>query len=176
MVNAIDVTVSPAPASHSTSRLPADVLFQSPFPPPQPQGPHGQPGSSSCLTIAWSINHQPINHQLPPRSASGDHSAVEPPVPIPNTEVKRRSANGSRTTGPARVGRCQINSPFPSLGTGCPRLLGNILCMSRWSWCALRIEFSLICYHASQIKTVAMNTEEATLLVVPSAGHGGEDQ
>src|SRR6478752_5245080 len=41
------------------------------------------------------------------RAASGDHSAVEPPVPIPNTEVKRCSANGSRTTGPARVGRCQ---------------------------------------------------------------------
>ena len=41
-------------------------------------------------------------------SASGDHSAVEPPVPIPNTEVKRRSADGSLTTGHARVGRCQV--------------------------------------------------------------------
>lgn len=25
----------------------------------------------------------------------GGHSAVEPPVPLPNTEVKRRSADGS---------------------------------------------------------------------------------
>ena len=41
-------------------------------------------------------------------SASGDHSAVEPPVPIPNTEVKRCSADGSLTTGHARVGRCQV--------------------------------------------------------------------
>ena len=41
---------------------------------------------------------------------------MEPPVPIPNTEVKRRSANGSRTIGPARVGRCQINSPLTLTG------------------------------------------------------------
>jgi hypothetical protein len=45
---------------------------------------------------------------------SGDHGAVEPPVPIPNTEVKRRSADGSLTTGHARVGRCQvITARFP---------------------------------------------------------------
>ena len=31
-----------------------------------------------------------------------------PPVPIPNTAVKPRAANGSRTLGPARVGRCQV--------------------------------------------------------------------
>ena len=39
---------------------------------------------------------------------SGDHSVVEPPGPIPNPEVKRRSADGSGATGLARVGRCQV--------------------------------------------------------------------
>src|SRR5579885_2427455 len=34
-----------------------------------------------------------------------------PPVPIPNTAVKPRAANGSRTKGPARVGRCQVYGP-----------------------------------------------------------------
>lgn len=41
-------------------------------------------------------------------SPSGDQSAVEPPGPIPNPEVKRRSANGSGTIGPVRVGRRQV--------------------------------------------------------------------
>ena len=39
---------------------------------------------------------------------SGDQSVVEPPGPIPNPEVKRRSANGSGTIGPVRVGRRQV--------------------------------------------------------------------
>ena len=43
--------------------------------------------------------------QIPP---PGDHSALDPPVPIPNTAVKRCSANGIRAIGPVRVGRCQI--------------------------------------------------------------------
>src|SRR5258708_32848366 len=34
-----------------------------------------------------------------------------PPVPIPNTAVKPRAANGSRTLGPARVGCCQDYGP-----------------------------------------------------------------
>jgi hypothetical protein len=33
---------------------------------------------------------------------------VEPPGPIPNPEVKRRSADGIGTTGPVRVGRRQV--------------------------------------------------------------------
>ena len=40
--------------------------------------------------------------------ASGDQSVVEPPGPIPNPEVKRRSADGSGTIGPVRVGRRQV--------------------------------------------------------------------
>jgi hypothetical protein len=42
------------------------------------------------------------------RLPSGDQSAVEPPGPIPNPEVKRRSADGSETTGLVRVGRRQV--------------------------------------------------------------------
>ncbi len=41
---------------------------------------------------------------------SGDTSAVAPPVPIPNTEVKRCSPDGSTATGRARVGRRQNNA------------------------------------------------------------------
>ena len=48
---------------------------------------------------------------------SGDHSTVEPPVPIPNTEVKRCSADGSATKGRVRVGRCQ-NYLLPHLQGG----------------------------------------------------------
>jgi hypothetical protein len=45
------------------------------------------------------------------RQPSGDHSAVAPPVPIPNTEVKRCSPDGSATIGCARVGRRQNYGP-----------------------------------------------------------------
>ena len=44
-------------------------------------------------------------------SILGDHRRGVPPVPIPNTAVKPRAANGSRTLGPARVGRCQVYGP-----------------------------------------------------------------
>ena len=46
-----------------------------------------------------------------PARTSGDHSAVAPPVPIPNTEVKRCSPDGSATIGCARVGRRQNKKP-----------------------------------------------------------------
>lgn len=45
---------------------------------------------------------------LDPILPSGDQSVVEPPGPIPNPEVKRRSADGSGTIGPVRVGRRQV--------------------------------------------------------------------
>ena len=45
---------------------------------------------------------------LPLKLPSGDQSAVEPPGPIPNPEVKRRSADGSETIGLVRVGRRQV--------------------------------------------------------------------
>ena len=46
-----------------------------------------------------------------PARTSGDHSAVAPPVPIPNTAVKRCSPDGSPAIGRARVGRRQNKSP-----------------------------------------------------------------
>jgi DNA-directed RNA polymerase specialized sigma24 family protein len=46
-----------------------------------------------------------------PEQFSGDPSAVDPPVPIPNTEVKRCSPDGSASIGCARVGRCQNLRP-----------------------------------------------------------------
>jgi hypothetical protein len=39
--------------------------------------------------------------------SSGDFCVVVPPVPIPNTEVKRHSADGSACLACARVGHCQ---------------------------------------------------------------------
>lgn len=41
----------------------------------------------------------------------GDYMPGVPPVPIPNTAVKPRAADGSRTLGPARVGCCQVYDP-----------------------------------------------------------------
>ena len=45
------------------------------------------------------------------RQPSGDLSAVAPPVPIPNTEVKRCSPDDSASLGCAKVGRRQIYAP-----------------------------------------------------------------
>lgn len=45
---------------------------------------------------------------LKPNSPGG-HSAVEPPVPIPNTEVKCSHADGSATYVCVRVGHCQAS-------------------------------------------------------------------
>ncbi len=50
-------------------------------------------------------------------ATSGDHGTVVPPVPIPNTEVKRCCADDSWAIGPAKVGRCQIKSPRASKET-----------------------------------------------------------
>lgn len=49
---------------------------------------------------------------------SGDQSAVEPPGPFPNPEVKRRSADGIGTIGPVRVGRCQVYARLQEIGVG----------------------------------------------------------
>src|SRR5437660_10651317 len=57
---------------------------------------------------------EPLSSILYPPSSqlsSGDPSAVAPPVPIPNTEVKRCSPDGSATIGCARVGRRQNKNP-----------------------------------------------------------------
>jgi hypothetical protein len=57
---------------------------------------------------------------------SGDHSAVDPPVPIPNTEVKRCSPDGSATIGCARVGRRQNRKPGEFISPGFLHLLLSI--------------------------------------------------
>ena len=49
---------------------------------------------------------------------SGDISAVAPPVPIPNTAVKRCSPDGSTATGRARVGRRQNKNPGEFISSG----------------------------------------------------------
>jgi hypothetical protein len=46
-----------------------------------------------------------------PARTSGDPSAVAPPVPIPNTEVKRCSPDDSAAIGRAKVGRRQYQCP-----------------------------------------------------------------
>ena len=53
-----------------------------------------------------------------PRPPSGDQSVVEPPGPIPNPEVKRRSADGSETIGLVRVGRRQVYARPRAIGAG----------------------------------------------------------
>ena len=58
------------------------------------------------------------NRKLPLKLPSGDQSAVEPPGPIPNPEVKRRSANGSETIGLVRVGRRQVYARLQAIGAG----------------------------------------------------------
>ena len=40
----------------------------------------------------------------------GGNSAVVPPDPMPNSEVKRRSADGSVGSPHARVGNCQASN------------------------------------------------------------------
>ena len=44
---------------------------------------------------------------------SGDHGARAIPVPIPNTEVKTRSGDGTASLGGGRVARCRIFSFKP---------------------------------------------------------------
>lgn len=56
---------------------------------------------------------------------SGGHGAAEPPVPIPNTEVKRCSADDSRAKGPAKVGRRQFQPPYTT--TPVPKRRGLLL-------------------------------------------------
>lgn len=52
------------------------------------------------------------------------HSAVDPPVPIPNTAVKRRCADGSAALGGVRVGRRQNRrSPASLEDAGLPFFL-----------------------------------------------------
>ncbi len=44
------------------------------------------------------------------KNLPGGESAVVPPDPMPNSEVKRRSADGSVGSPHARVGNCQASN------------------------------------------------------------------
>ena len=57
----------------------------------------------------------------------GDHSELEPPDPIPNSEVKRLSADGSVGLPHVRVGHRQA----PNSGTLCTLCRGFLL----WGLC-----------------------------------------
>ncbi len=59
------------------------------------------------------------NERMVPAQISGDNSAVAPPVPIPNTAVKRCSPDGSTAIGRARVGRRQNRAPAGQMICGC---------------------------------------------------------
>ena len=55
---------------------------------------------------------------------SGSNGEKVTPVPIPNTEVKLLSADGSWDFVPVRVGRCQANEAQPDQGCAflyCPK-------------------------------------------------------
>ena len=48
------------------------------------------------------------------KNLPGGESAVVPPDPMPNSEVKRRSADGSVGSPHARVGHCQASNKAES--------------------------------------------------------------
>ena len=54
----------------------------------------------------------PSDGQLTSKNLLGDNSLVEPPDPIPNSEVKRKRADGSVGSPHVRVGHRQA----PNLG------------------------------------------------------------
>ena len=72
-----------------------------------------------CSDLEWSLEAWSRSQGAPAPAkatiqASGDHSAVVPPVPIPNTEVKRCSPNDSASIGCVKVGRRQSYEPAES--------------------------------------------------------------
>src|SRR5438034_5792451 len=69
--------------------------------------------ASALASLPKQRNRQCGSSASPTRT-SGDNSAAAPPVPIPNTEVKRCSPDGSTATGRARVGRRQNRAPSMS--------------------------------------------------------------
>jgi hypothetical protein len=66
---------------------------------------------NSRSTLRSVTTPSPLRSRI--RQPSGDPSAVDPPVPIPNTEVKRCSPDDSTSIGCAKVGRRQSHAPLP---------------------------------------------------------------
>ena len=61
----------------------------------------------------------------------GDHSEVEPPDPIPNSEVKRFSADGSVGSPHVRVGHCQAPNKITLTGNGQGFFMSEIWCNAK---------------------------------------------
>ncbi len=60
----------------------------------------------------------------------GGDSAVVPPDPMPNSEVKRRSADGSVGLPHVRVGNCQASNKWKApVGRQGLFAMGNFWCM-----------------------------------------------
>jgi hypothetical protein len=81
---------------------------------------HGPVGRPSMLRFNRISIHAPDPATCFQVAGSGDNSAVAPPVPIPNTEVKRCSPDGSTAIGRARVGRRQNPSTVVAKGLAFP--------------------------------------------------------
>ena len=67
----------------------------------------------NCLSLS---SFEGISLQL--NKLSGNDGEEATPVPMPNTEVKLFSADGSWGFPPVRVGRCQVNEKKISRDTG----------------------------------------------------------
>ena len=63
------------------------------------------PSSTLGISTTFSVKVRHLEKNL-----SGGCSAVVPPDPMPNSEVKRRSADGSVGSPHARVGNCQASN------------------------------------------------------------------
>jgi hypothetical protein len=66
----------------------------------------------------------------------GGNSAVVPPDPMPNSEVKRRSADGSVGSPHARVGHCQASNKTKALRASVGLLF--YCCVVCWSSMVMR--------------------------------------
>ena len=62
-------------------------------------------------------------HDGQQQNLPGGRSAVVPPDPMPNSEVKRRSADGSVGSPHARVGNCQASNKTENLS-----LMAGVFC------------------------------------------------
>ncbi len=66
------------------------------------------------------------------KNLPGGDSAVVPPDPMPNSEVKRRSADGSVGSPHARVGNCQASYKEPPVNAGGFLLWGREAGVTGW--------------------------------------------
>ena len=66
-------------------------------------------GEVPSSTLGISTSYTGLKFGEVKKNLSGGSSAVVPPDPMPNSEVKRRSADGSVGSPHARVGNCQTS-------------------------------------------------------------------